>query len=443
MDDPYSLILMDWEMPGMNGLQAAEQILNTAGEKKPAIIMVSSFDGEDLQRQAKDMGLNAFLVKPVDPSLLLNCVLQSLGREPVSELYLQQLALTYGMEGIRGAKVLVVEDNDINQEVTCEILKKNGLRTVSAYDGHQALKILEEQSFDAVLLDINMPGMDGYTTSRKIRENPRHNDLPIITFTANAMRGDMEKALKAGMNDHVTKPVDVRMLCTVLSKWIRPREFLYDVGSIHVQSAGLDDLKKKLLRLEGIDVQQGLNLLNGDSSLYLKMLAQFAKTQSRAVSRMREALSKNDLEEALRLAHTIKGLAGNIGAWDLYATARIVHEALRKNDIPKTMRLIPRFSKELRVVVRSIEALEMEDIGGQATKPPLSGDTVDRLLKSLQTMLENYDAAATDVVQQLSGAVFADSDQDVLFSQLSDEIDEYNFAEAKKTLKRIVQRRRN
>ncbi len=440
MDDPYSLIMMDWEMPGMNGMQAAQQILHSTRKRKPAIIMVSSFDGEELRQQAKDLGLAAFLVKPVDPSLLLNSVLQALGREPVSEVYLQQFALPYGIEGIRGAKVLVVEDNEINQEVTCEILKKKGLRTESAYDGPQALKLLERKKFDAVLLDINMPGIDGYTTSQKIREQHAYKDLPIIAFTANAMKGDVEKALNAGMNDHVSKPVDVRTLFSVLSKWIKPREYQYDVGSSSEQTSSPNEIQKKLARLEGLDVQEGLDRLNRDSTLYLKILAQFAKTQKRSANRLQQALSKNDQEEAIRLAHTLKGLTGNIGAWKLYATARQLYESLHNNDIPKAMRLLPGFAKELHLVVHSIEALEIENTLGQETKAAVPPDTVDQLLHDLLRLLENYDATAIDVARQLSGAVFAGVHQNALFSQLLSEINEYNFQEAAKTLNRFLQK---
>jgi len=440
-DDPYSLILMDWEMPGMNGLQAAKQILNVTWRKKPAILMVSSFDGEDLKQQAMDLGLASFLVKPVDPSLMLNSVLQALGKEPVSEVYLQQFALPYGIEAIRGAKVLVVEDNEINQEVTCELLKKKGLRTQSAYDGYQALKLLVENSFDAVLLDVNMPGMDGYTTSRKIRENPAYKDLPIIAFTANAMKGDVAKALNAGMNDHVTKPVDVRTLFTVLSKWISPREYQYDLSTVSEPTAAAENIQEKLASLQGIDVQEGLDRLNGDSALYLKMLTQFAKTQTRSVRRLEQALSQHELEEAIRLTHTIKGLAGNIGAWELYATARRLHEALHSNDIPEAMRLIPGFGKELQVIVRSIEALESKNTPTPENKVELPVETVDQLLQELQALLENYDATSVDVVQQLSGAVFTGTIQNALFSQLVSEIGDYNFQEAAKTLRRLKQER--
>ena len=209
--DPYDLVIMTWRMPGMDGLEALEKIRQDLNITVPFVLMMSVFDQEDLGSKIDEIDINGTLVKPATPSVILDTVMTALGRSYSATHIASRLYENLpSVEAIAGAKLLVVEDNEINQEVIQGLLENNGFIVTLAENGRVALDELEKNSYDAVLMDINMPEMDGYTACRHIRKNSAFKTLPVIATTANAMAGDRQKALDAGMNDHVAKPIDVK-----------------------------------------------------------------------------------------------------------------------------------------------------------------------------------------------------------------------------------------
>ena len=216
--DPYELVIMDYRMPGMNGIEAARSIKgNTQLSRIPAVVMVTNYGGEVVMKQADEAGLDGFLLKPVNPSVLFDAIMHAFGREaPRSSRVVQEnISGVKALRRIRGARLLLVEDNAINQQVAGEILEAAGLHVTLANNGQEAFDAVKSSTFDAVLMDVQMPVMDGYTATRKIRDwesqvpNPQSAiPIPIIAMTAHALAGDREKSLEAGMNDHVSKPID-------------------------------------------------------------------------------------------------------------------------------------------------------------------------------------------------------------------------------------------
>ena len=224
-DQPYSVVLMDWQMPVMDGVSTIKamqdgQLLSD----DQAVIMVTAYGGNEAAAAAgRDLPIKNWLTKPVSPSTLLDSILEAFGHDPVSARHRQQQRS--GVEVTRqlnGAYILLVEDNEINQELALELLTGAGMRVDVANHGEEALSLLESNVYDGVLLDIQMPVMDGYTAAREIRKQPHLQDLPVIAMTANAMVGDREKALNAGMNDHIAKPLNVSEMFATISKWITP-----------------------------------------------------------------------------------------------------------------------------------------------------------------------------------------------------------------------------
>ncbi len=435
-DDPFDLVLMDWKMPGMDGLHASERIRNSLKLNVPSIIMVSAYAREDLMQQADSMGLDGYLVKPVSPSLLLDTIMTALGRQRPSRVSSdRQSDASPGVETIRGARLLVVEDNEINQQVARGILEHIGIIVEMADNGRLAIEALQKAGYDAVLMDIHMPEMDGYTAARQIRKDPAFNDLPIIAMTANAMAGDREKALDAGMNDHVAKPIDVNELLDVLRKWINPS----DKNPLPPPAASATEEEvatraKALGPLPGIDTREGLRRLAGDVSLYQKLLCKFAGSQSKTAERIAHALEAPDLEAARGLAHTTKGVAGNIGAMQLYETASQLDLALKNENLQKAQELLPAFSDRLETVIRSLNTLEDEnEAKTESTAGIPAPDAIQPLLRNLYELLEEDDTAAGGVVRQLTGAVESDAGKDLL-SRLSRQIGGYEFEAAKSTL---------
>ena len=201
--------------------------------------MVTAYGREEVMQQSEEVGLDGFLLKPVNPSMLFDTIIQAFSEaEPETPRVVhRQEQTTEVLEYIRGAKVLLVEDNVINQQVAREILESAGLKITLANDGQEAVNAVKEKEYDAVLMDVQMPVMDGYTATREIRKDEHFKELPIIAMTAHAMAGDEEKSLKAGMNGHVTKPIDPDHLFSTLRKWIKPNEKRAQVLKAEIRAA--------------------------------------------------------------------------------------------------------------------------------------------------------------------------------------------------------------
>jgi two-component system sensor histidine kinase/response regulator len=226
-DNPFELVIMDWKMPDMDGIETSKRIKEHTGLSKiPAIILVTAYGREEVMQQAEEVGLEGFLLKPVSASMLFDTIMQAFGESvPETSRNAQRREQgTEALELIRGANVILGEDNEINQQVAKEILEGAGLNVALAADGQEGVSAVKESDYDVVLMDVQMPVMDGYKATREIRKDERFKELPIIAMTAHAMAGDEDKSLKAGMNDHVTKPIDPDQLFSTLQKWIKPSE---------------------------------------------------------------------------------------------------------------------------------------------------------------------------------------------------------------------------
>ena len=218
---PFDLVLMDWRLPGIDGIEASRRIKEHPTLRPiPAIVMISAFESEDVLRGLKEPRFDAFLVKPITEAVLMRTIASISGENtggPASGLQPAPENLPFALTGRR---VLVVEDNDINRDLATELLDDLGIRTAIAINGRQGVDQVLEQAFDLVLMDIQMPVLDGLAATRLIRSDVRFHGLPIIAMTAHAMRGDRERSLDAGMNDHLTKPINPATLSAILSRWM-------------------------------------------------------------------------------------------------------------------------------------------------------------------------------------------------------------------------------
>jgi CheY-like chemotaxis protein len=330
-DEPFELVIMDWKMPGMDGIEASKQIKSHTGLSKiPAIVLVTAYGREEIMHQAEEAGLEGILFKPVNPSMLFDSIMQAFGETApaTSRVGQRQEQEAEALKQIQGARLLVVEDNEINQQVAKEILEGAGLNITLANNGQEAFNAVRENEYDAVLMDVQMPVMDGYTATREIRKNGRFKELPIIAMTAHAMAGDEDKSLEAGMNGHVTKPIDPDQLFSTLQEWIKPSEkrvqvqqmeiFVKDPEVVHQALPEEQQLPETLL---GFDLTDGLKRLQGNKTLYRKLLINFAADYSDAANDIRTALHAEDFKHAHSLIHNLKGLAGNLAATELQAAA--------------------------------------------------------------------------------------------------------------------------
>ncbi len=427
-DQPYELVLMDWKMPGMDGVEASKLIKSSNKLTKiPSIIMLTAYSREEVTHQAKGIRLDGFLTKPINPSILLDSILEVFGKKVKKRVRRgdDSQVDTEALKTIQGAKILLVDDNEINQEIGNEILEQAGCYVTIANDGKEAVEKVAQSEFDCVLMDIQMPVMDGYTATRIIRKDAQFNDLPIIAMTANAMEEDRKQAAVSGMNDHVAKPIDVKQLFDVLVNWInipeeRRPEKIADNTNVLTGSIIIPEL-------DGIDTETGLNRVGGNTKLYLKILNKFRISQADAIERIETAFDAGDNETSKREAHTLKGLAGNIGAEALQQAAQVVEGQIKVGN--KTLTGLDVLSE---LLVKIIESLQMLDTKTTETeKAPIDADPekVASLLVKLKELLDDDDSGAGDVLEELL-PFFKGTVKEKQLTRIAGLVDDYEFEDA-------------
>jgi PAS domain S-box-containing protein len=441
--EPFDLVLMDGLMPGMDGLQAFEKIKTALEEKIPSVIMVSAYAREELMQKTHHLGLDGYLIKPVSPSLLSDSIMKALGKKIRPRTFGHPKEQFPSVTKIQGAKLLVVEDNEVNQQVARGILESNGFVIDLADNGVLALEAVQKKAYDAVLMDINMPEMDGYTAVHEIRQLPGFKDLPIIAMTANAMAGDREKALTSGMNDHVTKPIDVNELLNVLNAWIKPprKKSGPKNETLPIKKVDNGALAENFEPLPGINIQVGLERLTGDALLYRNLLKKFAVNQADTANKIQQALISKDVETAQRLVHTLKGVSGNISATFVFESATRLDNVLKNKDIQTAMAILPDFSARLSEVIQGINGLETGKKGLQRTQhgPAADPGTLKPSLIALQKMLDENDTEAVSMVKQIKNLIPGDEMKGQI-NQLTRQISEYDFDDAQNTLQTLCRK---
>jgi PAS domain S-box-containing protein len=327
---PFDFVLLDWKMPGMDGIALAHEIRRRTLQKAPLLLMATAYDRDEVLPQAREAGISEVLTKPVSSASLCAALLRQTGddRSPSSGPAdtLSEVA------ELKGLRALLVEDNELNQEVATEFLQALGLTVDLAADGVLALQKMQRQGYDVVLMDMQMPVMDGLSATRAIRQLPGLQALPIIAMTANAMAQDRERCIEAGMNDHIAKPIDVQELVAKLRRWAAPDARGQPVSAASPRlSAAIQEpgWVAALAALDGLDARLGLRQTQGREALYREILARFVGSQRDAAAGVARALQGGRHDEAQRLAHTLKGLAAQIGALPLREQAERLETALR------------------------------------------------------------------------------------------------------------------
>ncbi len=443
---PFNLIIMDWKMPGMDGMETIREIQNNIGlTKQPPIIMVTAFGKDEAFQSTKGAEINGLLTKPVTPSSLLDAIMLSMNKELIesSRPLSKNNEAENAINSLKGAHILLVEDNETNQELAIELLTLNGLTVEVANNGQEALDRLAEVSFDGVLMDCQMPVMDGYTATQRIRENPAFSDLPILAMTANAMAGDKEKAIDSGMNDHISKPINPNNMFACMAKWITPRvqaTLPYKVEQVP-QKNNTEQQNIKLPEFEGLNTAAGLVTTQDNHTLYRKLLIKFSENQKDFINNFNELIIENKIKDAERLVHTLKGLAGNIGAktvQDEAGNLELVcseHAELEKvtDDIKEKINiLLTNISFALSPLIEVLEAWKTSITKKQTPSDQSSElDTVrlNELLDQLKGLLEDDDTNAPDIIDELYDLPGFDI-YNTAFKQLKNSVEEYDFDEA-------------
>ncbi|MEJ1371936.1 MAG: response regulator [Candidatus Sedimenticola sp. (ex Thyasira tokunagai)] len=432
-ESPYRFAFMDWRMPEMNGIEAIRRLQQqTDIDEIPQVALVTSYSREKAADAAKGLDLKGILSKPVSPSILLNTILRAFGHEVsmATRATAREEGYEEALRRLRGAKVLLVEDNDVNQELALELLVNNGLSVEVACNGQEALVLLSSEDFDGVLMDCQMPVMDGYTATRKIREQDHLKDLPVIAMTANVMAGDREKALAAGMNDHIAKPINVRDMFNSMAKWITPsKPFEEAAGQPRQPTMDADQFPE----LPGINVTQGLATTENNPDLYRKLLFRFWESQKEFEEQFRAALADEDGEAATRAAHTLKGVAGNLGAETLQDAAQSL-EAACKAGAENIEQLLTDTVAELKHVLEGLDVLEeLQTEETSEDSGEMDREAVEALLKELHGLVSGNSFQALDVAQKLKSSITG-ADYSEKIEQTVIALEGYDFDEALESL---------
>jgi signal transduction histidine kinase/CheY-like chemotaxis protein len=405
----FDFVMMDWQMPGMDGLEAVQRIREMHTSTAPFILMVTAHRRQELLKGAQLLGIEHVLAKPISASLVVNTMMQLAGLAPGN---LQEMRPAHGSSSaeaalapLAGARILLVEDNEINQLVACELLKGVGF-TVDVADNGQIgvnqvhARHADGQPYDVVLMDMQMPVMDGVTASRLIREAFKAQVLPIVAMTANAMQVDKERCLAAGMNGFVSKPINPEELWLALATWIKHRAGLglaarMEVGAPSEQQS-LESVLDILRAIDGLDVTRGLGLTNHNPALYVAMLGKFVKSQAHAITSIRQALDAADSVSAERIAHTLKGLSASMGAEPLSQCAANIEQAAHTgNDAAEMECLLEPAEAQLRALIASLQTtpgLIAEQPPAYATEwTPTEQREVQAVLQTLRMLLEQDD----------------------------------------------------
>ncbi|SHE81482.1 Hpt sensor hybrid histidine kinase [Marinomonas polaris DSM 16579] len=350
---PYPLMLIDWKMPELDGIDTCKAILaETRDDTTLTIIMVTAHRQDDARKAGSGLPISAYLTKPVTTSSLFDQIIQLCGPESVSLIDHRNNSndISFSYE-LAGAKVLLVEDNEINRELAEELLSRSGILFTSAKNGQEAIDLLGSDDFDCILMDCQMPIMDGYTATQKIRAMTQYKDIPIIAMTANVMPEDIKYAKASGMNDHIAKPIHFETMFNTLRTWVKT-----SANSSTALTTALQNNTSKIELPDSIHIDTELGLLRTlTKPLYSRLLKRFLETQTSFIDECNTAIKTNDLVLATRLAHTLKGTAATLGMIELAASAAKLEKAFEEENINITPILIS-VEHDLNIIFNDLRA---------------------------------------------------------------------------------------
>ena len=392
---PYDLIILDWKMPRLDGIDAARKIRTMNGQE-PKLLLISSFGQSEMRRHLDDDLVDGIIGKPFQQSELFNAIMNLYKRDNS----ISRLGSTDDPDlvaKVSGAHLLLVEDNDVNQQVAKELLERIGVSVTIAENGNEAIALVQEQQFDGVLMDMQMPVMDGITATMEIRKFERLRDLPIIAMTANAMSVDRDRCLAAGMNDHISKPIDPANMLLTLTRWIVPAHpkdapAVQGDGLLHAESAP---------ELPDVKVEEGLRRIGGNLDGYYAILEKFRNNHLGFTAELAEAMQTGDRNRAERLAHTLKGVAATLGAERIGGQAgeleAMIREGAEAEEIESRLLALDMSLDSLLAAIA--QALAMRS----AARPQTAFDEAEvfALLGQLASELQLFDTQATETMEKI------------------------------------------
>ncbi|MEO5349061.1 MAG: response regulator [Magnetococcus sp. YQC-3] len=439
--EPFHMVCLDWKMGEMDGIKTAQEIRRRFPHiHVPKIMLATAYARDDLMLAADGVGIDAFLTKPVSLSTLFESALTVMNQgmptsaeEEESAGQSPHLQLEW-----RGTRILLVEDNEINQQVARELLQEEGIEVHIAANGQEAVDAVASTPFAAVLMDVQMPVMDGYEASRTIRADPRFARLPILAMTANVMTGDREKCINAGMNDHISKPIHPPTLFATLAKHLHLQPKLSEDRQAPPPAEERVVLPDQL---DGIDLQAGLSHVNGNRKLYRKVLGDVYSRNREILARIQAELDRGDFAVAQRMAHTLKGVCGTIGANSLHSGFGHLEEILKEQKRDQVVEWMAQLAPEVERVMTALSPLATERVvpptADNMPASELDKNRLQEIFLQLAPLIDEGDADAQEWIEE-AGQLLAASPFAVAMQTLAGQVEEYEFEEAMQTMQQIV-----
>ncbi len=442
---PFDLLISDIGLPDMDGKTFAEEIEKKDLPHKPPVILMGTCASPGKYFPSLSGKSPLFLEKPVRPSLLLDTIMESFGHQTVfsSQTDLQDV-YNYASD----AKVLLAEDNPINQMVAVEILTLAGMHVQTAVNGVEAMEKLKTEDFDAVLMDVQMPQMDGLEATVRIRNDLGKRDLPIIAMTAHAMRGDREKCIAAGMDDYISKPIDRHKLYKVLKKYIPGTPVVSDITEIKQASDDSNMTANDTIALSGIDLVEGMARMGCSLERYTDILDRFCQDLATVPARIKDLVCQNNLKQARKENHSLKGSAGNLAAKDLFAASQSLEKAIDAENTDQINHYISQIEQRFSEVKKSLETLHADSTRSQNAfhQPDQKNDPdkIHTLLEELDTNLAEYDPAESKITfdrfKEYTNTHVHDTSLADLSQKLEAQIGIYQFEAARQLIRSFIQK---
>lgn len=437
------IVILDWNLPEINTIDAAKKIKGILKGNAEIILMIA-FDQERIRQQAEAIGINRFIIKPIKEMALYNAIYNSItGNDYIHSSIKDALEddVEHYKQQISGAYILLAEDNYINQQVAQEFLSNAGVIVDIVNNGKEATVAAKNYKYDAILMDCQMPEMDGYEATRYIRTNISL-DIPIIAMTANAMTGDRDKCINAGMDDYIPKPISDTNLYKVLSKWVqKDNDTILDKQTIAIQAHEKTtvDAEPDLSCLDGLDLNKALANLASNKSLFIRLMKDFHEKYSKSADEIRRLINGDDYEAAQIISHTIKGLGGTFGADTLSTAAKELElSIISKADCSIIQSNIDEYEKLIIIVMKSIvrSGIVKEDV----EENKIDSSKIKIIISELENLLDVNDFGAVECLEKLQeNIVTSGTEMNRNLTKLEKEIESFDFSKARETLYNVSQ----
>ena len=407
----FDLVLLDWKMPDMDGVAVARRIRELVAQavlpRVPTVMMITAYSKDQLLQEISHLELDAVLTKPVIPSRLFDAILDARGGPRMRETRPAGASLYERAQPIRGARVLLVEDNETNQTVARGLLTRMGLVVTCAWSGGQALDLLDQDGFDAVLMDLHMPQMDGLEATRRIRAQERFARLPVIAMTAAVFARDRAACEAAGMDAHVAKPIDPEDLLATLLRWISPQVSPASEPALVSAETRAEQWIPRVA-IPGLDTRSALERLGGDLMLFHALLRPLVDGNTGTMAAMRADFAAARYEQTATRLHTLRGALGNIGARELAAQSLAIEQTIRDGIRTGVAARLAALDVRLQALFAAIQDyLDQADLVPAESVPATPAGVDPRLLAELLQALKARDAVALDHFERIHPSIEA------------------------------------